>query len=182
MAPDPKQIGAVASAAIALIFLIAAAGVPDWQHNSTIGIKAGIFKVCYQDICVDVEGCTAGSGGSSSFKIKLPECDAIRATQAFIILSILITAAAVACMILTMFMNMSKAKLPAFALAIASAFCCLIAFAVFTKVHDGSQALAGNDKLEYGAGFALTIVAWILNMAATALWFIGAKPLEKSTA
>jgi len=163
MGVDAKTGGALACTGLALIFLIAAAGVPDWQHAS--GVKSGVFKTCTSfggtDTCYNMKpDCKIGDTGAT-----VEHCNNLRATQAFLVIGILTSAVAVILMCMVMFGGKQSFSKPAFVLLVIAAFCALVAFASYTKLK--------VDGLTYGAGFALTILAWLLFMAAAGLWHVG---------
>jgi len=162
----------LATASIALIFLIAAAAAADWQHMSTtfsIGILSftdniqyGVYMYCNTiqgtSTCGSMQtACTSSQGGAN-----FPSCSAVQASQAFIVLSILVLSGAVLLMILSMFLGKPEfAKFVLIPLIVTCVFS-LLTWACYTKFQQSGFTL--------GAGFALTIVAMLFCIGATILW------------
>jgi len=159
MGVDAKTGGALACTGLALIFLIAAAGVPDWQHLSGAA-KIGAFRTCIEfggsETCTNMDTCN--SGGTF-------DCNNLRATQAFLIIGILSSAIAVILMCMVLFGGKQSMSKAVFVLLVIAAFSALVAWASYTKLK--------QSGFTYGAGFALTIIAWLLYMVASGLWYAG---------
>jgi len=185
---DPmKQLIAIIIAGIALIFFIAAAGVPDWEHASgPFGstLQAGAFRYCasnpsatncysiYPDCSIHGSSCSGSCGTISDSTV----CNQIRAVQGFLVLAILFTAVVVIIMCVVRFANKDVNAIAVHVILAVIALCCIISFGVFiNKLDPPPYVPFPGLSWTPGAGVALTIVGWILIMADAPLWHFATK-------
>jgi len=174
-----KQVIAIAICSIALIFFIAAAGVPDWEHASANGQsvgKFGAFRYCVQTTCYSIyPDCTVHSSSCSGScgTVPNPSCNQIRAVEGFLILALLFTAIVVIIMCVVRFGGKEVSAVAVHVLLAIAALCAVISFAIFAnKLHPPALLAFPGLTWSLGAGFALTIVGWLLVMAAIPLWHV----------
>ncbi|XP_070209814.1 lens fiber membrane intrinsic protein-like [Littorina saxatilis] len=143
MPPIPALVGIVC-AGVGLIFLIVGVATPGWTVISDLSYTAGLWSICIDDTCYnDYVFHTFG--------------DYLYVCRVFGILGVLVLAGCVVVGVLMCFMKMDKLPIIAAILAFVAAFFILVEFAVY----------AGEDEdNQYGYSFALTIVAWLLAIAA----------------
>ncbi|XP_076456529.1 uncharacterized protein LOC143290876 [Babylonia areolata] len=136
-----------------------------YPGKSGNGIKntysGGLWKVCIGDSCFESSSSPSDDSGW------------LYACRAFGILGMLAMVASLICAVLICFMS-DKAKmftLVAAGAAAVGAACCMIEFAVYAG-KDPTHSLPGLD-VSLGYSFALTILAFLLALAAAALFFVG---------
>jgi len=181
MGGDPtKQLIAIVLATIALIFYIAAAGVPDWEHADLGGgatFQVGAFRFCVkapsQTKCASIYPDCTIHGDSTGTIQPSDVCNQVRAVEGVLILALLFTAVVVILMCVVRFGHKEVSPLAIHVLLGVASVCAIISFGVFINKLDPppfSGILGATWTL--GAGVALTIVAWILDMACIAVWHL----------
>jgi len=178
MGGDPtKQLIAIGLATIALIFFIAAAGVSDWEHTTVAGntLQAGAFKytgggqtyTIYPDCTIHSSQCS----GSCGTITPSSTCNQVRAVEGFLILALLFTAIIVIIMCVVRFGGKEVSAVAVHVLLAVAALCALISFAVFVnKLNPPPYVPVPGLTWTLGAGFALTVVGWILLLIDIPVW------------
>jgi len=168
-----KQLIAVAIAAIALIFFIAAAATDDWEHTtSDPKITNGAFRTCTPAGCSTyTPDCKVHSSlcDPNCGEIPQPNCNRIRGVQGFLVLALLLTAIAIIIMLVVRFGGKEAAsKGVHVCLALASIFA-IISFAIWLNYFNPPDGTP-SSAVAPGAGIGLTIVAWLLCMVDIGVW------------
>jgi len=178
MGGDPtKQAIALGATCVALILFIAAAGTSDWQHQQVLPKAGGAisttyigaFRECQNNDCLLImPDCTTRGQlcSPNCGKLPQPQCNQIRTTQGFLVLALLLCAAAAIVMGLVRFNGKEiNSKIVVILLALASVFA-IVSFSVY-------MSYSYSNAFTIGAGIGLTITAWLLCMSAGALWHFG---------
>ncbi|XP_070209815.1 lens fiber membrane intrinsic protein-like [Littorina saxatilis] len=149
MPPIPALVGMVCGG-VGLIFQIVGLATPGWIVDGEYGF--GLWRYCVEnDMCADIDEL-------GPFGEYLDVC------RAFGIIGVVVLAGCVVVGVLMCFMELDKLPIVAAILAFVAAFCILVEFAVY----------AGEDADDlYGYSFALTIVAWLLAIAAGICFIVG---------
>ncbi|KAL3891850.1 hypothetical protein ACJMK2_004095 [Sinanodonta woodiana] len=154
---------AVACSALSLILDIAAAAIPKWITFQEY--QFGVWKFCDLVECYDLK---------VYFILNhLQEPDSLGAARAFLIISILLMAAAIVLAVLKMFVmkDNSKLSIGAAGSAIAAGLILLVdAIVTATQIIKNFEGLTA-DALS--SGFSLAIVSSVIAIIAGILFFIG---------
>jgi len=184
---DPmKQLIAIVIAGIVLIFFIAAAGVPDWEHASAGPASAqfGAFRFCfssptqncytiYPDCSVHGSACDSQPGGCGS--VQSSSCNQLRAVEGFLILALLLDAVVLILMCVVRFSGKEISPIAIHALLGIICIFTIISFSIFINDLDPPPGIPAGFTWKLGAGPGLMIVAWLLSMGNIPLWHLATK-------
>ncbi|KAK7091673.1 lens fiber membrane intrinsic protein-like [Littorina saxatilis] len=156
--PPIFSLVAMGCAGVGLIFQIVGVATPGWVTADSADVERGLWKICVNSVCGDISAVYDATG------TKEPAF--YGACRAFGILGVLALAGCLAVGALTCFMEMDKLPLFAAILGFVAGVCILIEFAVY------AGEIPTMTGTSYGYSFALTIIAWLLAMAAGALFIV----------
>jgi len=150
-----------------MLFFLIGTGAPNWI-SITGGSHAGLWKTCSKgSSCQTIDANCKVSGAAFLSDSK---CSKLKATRAFSLISIFVSAAALACLLMVSVKG-SGLSMPAVVLGGVLVLTSLIAWAAFTGVI--TPTLAPGFKETYDFSFGLFVAGWVFSIIATGLAFAG---------
>jgi len=152
-----------------LLFFLIGTGAPNWV-SYTGGGHSGLWKQCPPSgfgSCQTIDASCKENGvqvGTDS------QCSKLKASRAFSLISIFVSAAALACLLMVSAKG-SNLSMPALVLGVVLVLTSLIAWAAFTGVYQKHPSPGFTEKYDFS--FGLFVAGWVFSIIATGLTFAG---------
>jgi len=153
-----------------LLFFLIGTGAPNWLKASasfgpvTESMHAGLWKECVSETgagttCSTISNsCESGEPSST--------CHKDQAVRAFALISIFVSAGALACLVMVSARGSSNLVMPGVALGAATIFTSLLAWAIFASI-------TREPGQKYDFCFGLFVAGWVFSIISVGLAFAG---------